>query len=89
MKQILTREPVSYKREKVLTTITSIMSDPKTNVIQEMFFNFADDLSKKRTLEVCSSHLQGSWSSLTQDDIDLNVIQTGFVNRLFLSQQEV
>ena len=60
------------------------MSEPKKNVIQEMFFNFADDLSKQRSLQICSDHLQGSWSSLTEDDIDLNTIQAGFVNRLFL-----
>ena len=60
------------------------MSELKTNVIQEMFFNFSSDLSKKRALELCSDYLQGSWSSLTEDDIDLNVIQAGFINRLFV-----
>ena len=60
------------------------MSEAKKNVIQEMFFNFADDLSKQRALQICSGHLQGSWSSLTEDDIELNTIQAGFVNRLFL-----
>ena len=57
------------------------MSEAKSNVIKEMFFNFADDLSKERALDLCSSHLQGSW---TEDCIDLNAIDAGFVNRLFL-----
>lgn len=64
--------------------IISIMSEPKKNAIHEMFFNFADDLSKAKALELVSGHLQGSWLDLSEDDIDLNIIQAGFVNRIFV-----
>ena len=42
------------------------------------------DLLKTRALELCSGHLQGSWTSITEDDIDVNSFGGGFVNRLFL-----
>ena len=60
------------------------MSEAKRNVIKEMFSNIANDLPKERAIDLCSSHLRGSWTSLTEDCVHLNVIQAGFVNRLFL-----
>ena len=60
------------------------MSEPKKNAIHELFFTFGDDLSKIKALELVSGHLKGSWLHLTEDDIDLNIIQAGFVNRIFI-----
>ena len=60
------------------------MSEDKPNSIEGIFSNTANDLEKKRALDLCSSHLQGNWTSLTEDDIDLNAIDAGFMNRLFL-----
>ena len=60
------------------------MSGDKPNAIKGIFSNTANDLDKERALDLCSSHLQGNWTSLTENDIDLNAIESGFVNRLFL-----
>ena len=64
--------------------IRQTMSEDKPNVIKGIFSNIANDLEKERALHLCSSHLQGNWTSLTEDDIDLSAIESGFVNRLFL-----
>ena len=60
------------------------MSEDKPNAIKGIFSDTANDLPKERALDLCSSHLQGNWTALTQDDIDLNAIDAGFMNRLFL-----
>ena len=60
------------------------MSEDKPNAIKGIFSNTANDLSKEKALDFCSSHLQGNWTSLTEDDIHLNAIDAGFLNRLFL-----
>ena len=57
---------------------------PAKNCLTQLLFDHAKDLSKKTALELCSSHLKGVWEISTEDDIDLNVIQAGFVNRIFL-----
>ena len=60
------------------------MSEDKPNAIKGIFSDTANDLQKERALDLCSSHLQGNWTSLTQDHIDLKAIESGFINRLFL-----
>ena len=60
------------------------MSEAKQNVMKDMFTSYADELEKKRALDLCSSHLQGNWTSVKKDDIDLQPMELGFVNRLFL-----
>ena len=47
-------------------------------------YDHLDDLPKKRALELCSGHLKGSWSSVTEDDISVTVHQGGLLNRIFL-----
>ena len=47
-------------------------------------YDHLDDLPKKRALELCSGHLKGSWSSLTEDDIEVTVHEGGLLNRIFL-----
>ena len=60
------------------------MSEAKPNVIKDFFNSIADDLTKQKAIDLCSSHLQGNWTSLTENDIDLKAIESGFINRLFL-----
>lgn len=47
-------------------------------------YDHANDLSKTDALKLCSGHLQGLWTTSTEEDIDLTVFQGGFVNRMFL-----
>ena len=47
-------------------------------------YDHLDDLPKKLALELCSGHLKGSWSSVTEDDIEVTVVEGGLVNRIFL-----
>lgn len=56
------------------------MFEAKPNIMKGIF-NIADDLTKERALDLCSSHLQGNWASVTEDDIHLNPIDAGFMNR--------
>ena len=51
-------------------------------------FDHANDLSKTKALDLISSHLRGSWSSIQEHDIEVSVIQAGFVNRIFLCQNK-
>jgi len=55
-----------------------------SNAFHDFLFNHGADMSKERALELCSGHLQGNWTTITPEDIDLNVVQGGFVNRIFL-----
>jgi len=61
----------------------------ENNLVEKLhdnLFDFENDLSTERALELCSGHLQGSWSEASLKDISVNVIRGGFVNRLFLIQ---
>ena len=42
------------------------------------------DLSKTFALELCSGHLKDSWTSITEDDIDVVSLDGGVVNRIFV-----
>ena len=64
------------------------MEEDKKQSVQDALFNFAADLPKERALQLCSGHLQGSWLSLTEDDIDLSVVPAGVLNRIFLCQNK-
>jgi len=61
-------------------------NDNKSNgdTVHETLFNHESHLSKDRALELCSSHLQGNWTSITSENIDISVVEGGFVNRIFL-----
>ena len=45
--------------------------------------------SKKKALELCSGHLQGHWSTIQEDNIDVKVMKGGFVNRMYLCQNKI
>jgi len=56
----------------------------ETSELVKLVFNHGNDLSKETALQLCSDHLEGEWSHLSIQDIDVSVIQGGFVNRIFL-----
>ena len=58
-----------------------------TKSLAEMF-NHAGDLSKAEAIKILSDHLAGSWDNLTEDDLDMSILQGGFVNRLFVCENK-
>ena len=54
-----------------------------------MVTTYESDLPKARALELCSSHLRGSWNEITEDNIEVTMIQGGFVNRIFLCHNKI
>ena len=61
--------------------------DSGTKSLAEMF-NHAGDLSKAEAIKILSDHLAGSWDNLTEDDLDMSILQGGFVNRLFICENK-
>ena len=59
------------------------MAEEQKQEVHELF-DHANDLSKTKALELISSHLKGSWSSIQEHDIEVSVIEAGFVNRIFV-----
>ena len=51
-------------------------------------FDHAGDMSKAEAIKILSDHLSGSWDNLTEGDLDLSVLQGGFVNRLFICENK-
>ena len=52
-------------------------------------FNHAGDLSKTEAIKILSDHLGGSWDNLTEGDLDMSILQGGFVNRLFICENKM
>lgn len=47
-------------------------------------WNHGKDMSVATARQLCADHLKGSWASLSSDDdVEVKVIQGGFVNRIF------
>jgi choline/ethanolamine kinase len=60
------------------------MPEEEKSKLFQSVYDHADDLPKCKALQLLSDHLQGEWSTSTEEDIDVSVIESGFVNRLFL-----
>lgn len=38
-------------------------------------FKHENDISKADALKICSDHLKGSWAQITEDDLNMTIIQ--------------
>ena len=63
-------------------------SEKETPRMSRKVFDHANDLPKERALEILSGHLK-SWTGLKEEDLDVSVLQGGFINRIFLCHNKV
>jgi thiamine kinase-like enzyme len=62
---------------------TESPNQDSTKNIMESVYDHAADLTKTQACDLLSSHLKGSWTSLSEEEIEVKVVTAGFVNRIF------
>lgn len=60
--------------------------EEKLKSISEMF-NHGDDISKSEAIKLISDHIL-SWDNLRESELEMTVVQGGFVNRLFICENK-
>ncbi|KAI1299664.1 Choline/ethanolamine kinase [Halotydeus destructor] len=61
--------------------------ETKTRSLSEMY-DHASDMTKEDALKLCSNFIGGSWETLKPADFSFQVLASGFVNRIFICENQ-